>query len=41
MQVKMTLVDVTPQAGVGLNPAFAASYGWGRITGVALILLEL
>jgi hypothetical protein len=31
MQVRMALVDVTPQAGVGLNSAFAASYGWGGL----------
>ena len=41
MQVRMALVDVTPQGGGDLNSTFAASYGWGRITGVALILLEL
>ncbi len=41
MRANMALVDVTPQTEVGLNSTFAASYGWGRITGVALLLLEL
>jgi hypothetical protein len=31
MRANMGLVDVTPQAGVGLNSAFAASYGWGGL----------
>ena len=37
MRANMALVDVTPQTEVGLNSAFAASYGWAGITNGLLI----